>query len=68
MSLTCCFCRKGLVEEEAGYRSDEHAPTENRAACASSPTGRHEVADKMVRVPVQAATECECLPRTGDPT
>ena len=68
MSLTCCFCWKGLVAEEVGYRSDEHAPTVDRVACEKSPTGRHEPACLMKRIPVRAAMECECLPRTGDLT
>lgn len=68
MSFACIHCRKGLVAEEIGYRSDEHAPTKDRVACENSPTGRHEIAEQMERFPVQAATECECLPRTGDPT
>jgi hypothetical protein len=68
MSFTCCFCRKGLVAEEVGYRTDEHAPTRDRVACEKSPTRRHEPACIAERIPVQAVMECPCGFQTGDPT
>ena len=62
----CIHCRKDLVKEEVGYRSDEHDMTVDRVACQDSPTGRHEPACTMERIPVQAVMECPCGFRAGD--
>jgi DNA-directed RNA polymerase subunit RPC12/RpoP len=64
----CIHCCKDLVKEEVGYRSDEHDVSVDRVACPDSPTKRHEPANLMKRIPVQAVMECPCGFRAGDPT
>jgi hypothetical protein len=64
----CIHCRKVIVPEKVGYRSDERDMSVDRVACLDSPTGRHEPACITERVPVQAVMECPCGFQTGDPT
>ena len=56
----CIHCRKPIVRERVGWRSDEHDLTTDRVLCTESP---EQDAWNKKHVPDQ---ECPCGFRTGD--